>query len=242
MTYSWNYEKIRFMLDAEAYEKRRGNDFYADTAKLILKTVPESAYVCDAGCGMGFLSLELARGCKLVDSVDISNEALSFLRQRASAGIRPICCDMNDYVPDRRLDAAVFSLFGSIENMLFWSRQILSSNGMLHMIVKNTDFHRFSIGSIPIRRFTRDEVADHLIKNGIPFEETPLTAELGQPLRSEDEAVLFFKTYSRDDDKEAITFEAIRDRLIFTDDREFPLYLPPKKRLVLISVSASDFM
>lgn len=230
------------MVDAEAYEKKRGNDFYADTAKLILKTLPEGAYVCDAGCGMGFLSLALSFGCRLVDSVDISDEALSFLRQRAGDNIRPICKDMNDYVPDGKLDAAVFSLFGSIEDMLFWSRRILSPKGMLHMIVKNTDVHRFSVGRIPIRRFTRDEVTERLVKNGVPFDETPLTAELGQPFRSEDEAVLFFKIYSRDDDKEAITFEAIRDRLIFTDDREFPLYLPPKKRLVLISVLASDLM
>ena len=79
--YLWSPDSIRFRVDAAEYTK------YDDAiVARILPHLSAKAHVCDAGCGLGFTSLALARHCARVSSVDKSKEALAILRDNIAAG------------------------------------------------------------------------------------------------------------------------------------------------------------
>ena len=75
----WTQEAIRFRMDAA---ERVGFD--ETIAAQILPHLPPNAHVCDAGCGLGYLSLALSRGCASVTAVDTSAAALAALRENAA--------------------------------------------------------------------------------------------------------------------------------------------------------------
>lgn len=48
----WNEDMIRFLRDASEH-----SDYHHLLAEYLAKRLPENAHVCDAGCGLGYLSL-----------------------------------------------------------------------------------------------------------------------------------------------------------------------------------------
>ena len=66
-----------------------------------------------------------------------------------------------------------------------------------------------------------------------------LTLDLGQPFRSLADAVLFFRTHSRDDPAE-LTQAAVERRLSRRDDPEFPWYFPAEEEVGLAWFRAGD--
>lgn len=61
----WTDESIAFLRDAAAM-----NRYYETIAEKITPQLPENAHVCDAGCGIGELSLALKPYCRHVTAVD----------------------------------------------------------------------------------------------------------------------------------------------------------------------------
>ena len=55
----WTEESIAFLRDAAAM-----SDYYRVIAGKIAPHLPENAHVCDAGCGIGELSIALAPYCR----------------------------------------------------------------------------------------------------------------------------------------------------------------------------------
>ena len=78
MKFEWTEETIRFREDAAVRVQ-----FDAAIAQHILPFLPENAHVCDAGCGLGFLSLALAPHCRRITAVDASSAALAVLARNA---------------------------------------------------------------------------------------------------------------------------------------------------------------
>ena len=72
----WDADTIRFMIDACEYAP-----YNRELAAYIGPRLAPGAHVCDAGCGLGYLSLELARHAGRVTAVDRSPEALAVLRR-----------------------------------------------------------------------------------------------------------------------------------------------------------------
>ena len=61
----WTEESIAFLRDAAAI-----NRYYETIAERIAPQLPENAHICDAGCGIGELSLALKPYCHHVTAVD----------------------------------------------------------------------------------------------------------------------------------------------------------------------------
>ena len=74
------------------------------------------------------------------------------------------------------------------------------------------------------------QVEDFLRAQGVPFRLETKTFDMGQPLRSLDDAVRFFEIYSKDAPG-TITRETVLSRLRETGACAFPYYLPQKKAL-----------
>ena len=57
-----------------------------------------------------------------------------------------------------------------------------------------------------------------------------------------DEAVQFFRIYSKDEAPGAVTPEAVLPRLQKTGDDAFPYYLPQIKRLAILTIKMEDLL
>ena len=67
--FEWTPEKIRFLQEASDY-----TPFNRTLAERAMTVFDSSDHVLDAGCGIGYLSLELSRFCSRVTAADRSGE------------------------------------------------------------------------------------------------------------------------------------------------------------------------
>ena len=76
--YIWDADRIRFYKDAS---ERTG--FYSCVTKLLYPALSREKTICDAGCGLGYLSLHLAPYVKSVSAIDCNGDAIRVLKKNA---------------------------------------------------------------------------------------------------------------------------------------------------------------
>ena len=229
----WTEESIAFLRDAANM-----SDYYRVIAEHIAPQLPENAHVCDAGCGIGLLSLALLPHCAAVTAVDADALAVRTMRESLPArGIRVLCGDVERLVPEEPYDAMVFCLFGKMPEILPMAKRCCT--GRVVVIKKAFTHHRFSMSRVPLRDEVTDRAADFLRERGVRFSLETREFEMGQPLRSLRDAVRFFEIYSKDAPG-TLTREAVRARLTETGDAQFPYYLPQKKALGRFTIDTKD--
>ena len=74
--FSWSADTVRFMADA-----CRRTDFHEKLPALLLPYLKPTDHICDAGCGLGYLSLALSPHAARVTAAERDAAALSVLRQ-----------------------------------------------------------------------------------------------------------------------------------------------------------------
>lgn len=233
MILTWDKTRLTFMQDASAYHP----DYYTALWQAIadkLPAVPQS--ICDAGCGAGFLSLEMAKHCNAVTAVDLSEEATSLLRQNA-VGISNLTVktgDIRALPPETPYDAMVFCYFGKTPDILKIAKA--QCRGTLVMVTRNYTHHRFSLHPTAFDRDTAGYCRDCLEKAEIPYDCRLLDLEFGQPFRSLDAAVEFFTLYGG----APASAQEVLPRLQKTDDPAFPFYLPSTKKMAVVTVQTAD--
>lgn len=114
----WTDESIAFLRGAAAM-----NRYYETIAEKITPQLQENAHVCDAGCGIGELSLALKPYCHHVTAVDADELAIKTLEAHLIKGVTAICGDMETPAPEKPYDAMVFCLFGRTEDTLRIARK-----------------------------------------------------------------------------------------------------------------------
>lgn len=235
--YHWKPDMIRFMQDASAR-----TDYYRLLAQQIAARVPSEAHVCDMGCGLGHLAMELAKRFRAVTAIDLSPAAIEAFRKRLEADVPPnltILCQDAFTLPERtRFDAAVFCYFGSLEEILRLAKAYCT--GTVVVVRRNTHRHRFDLDGTARSIASAAEVERTLAQRGVPFIRQEFEPEFGQPFRSVEDAALFFRTYRRGDPDAPVDTAQILPLLQPTNDPAFPYYLPHEKKLVLFSFSAAD--
>lgn len=235
--FQWNEEMVRFMRTASEY-----GDYHRRLVQRMRPALHSADHICDAGCGLGYLSLALAPYVRRVMAADRSEAALDVLRQNCAArGIRNIDILSGELQPvplAAPYDAMVFCFFGRMEEIAAVAKA--QCRGTVFVFKKNYTSHRFSVGEHPAGWDSFRAGADWLTERGVPFEAETLEPEMGQPFRSMEEARQFFRLYSRDADKAAITDEFLRGRLVETGREDFPLYLPHKRQIGYLQFSSED--
>ena len=98
----WTDESIAFLRDAAAM-----NRYYETVAEKITPQFQENAHVCDAGCGIGELSLALKPYCRHVTAVDADELAIKTLEAHLIKGVTAICGDVEALTPKEPYDAMV---------------------------------------------------------------------------------------------------------------------------------------
>lgn len=229
----WTQDTVRFQKDAAEY-----GSYPQTLAAHISAFLPSNATICDAGCGLGYLSRALAPCCKHITAIDRSTLALSVLREKTPPNVTVCEGDIFTLPDTQRYDAMIFCFFGDMEETLLLAKK--HCRGKVIVVKRGWSHHRFSLGHEPLQRNTSNETEQFLCTRGIPFTREDLTLDLGQPFRSKEDAVRFFETYRRGDQQIAISFENIESRLQKTKNPVFPYYYPQEKPLGIFVFDAAD--
>ena len=145
--FSWSADAVRFMADA-----CRRTDFHEKLTALLLPYLKPTDHICDAGCGLGYLSLALSPYAARVTAAERDAAALAVLRQELDArgitNVTPLCADVLAYTPPVPFDAMVFCFFGSMEEIL--AAALRQCRGTVLAVVRDDVCHAFP--GRPVRR------------------------------------------------------------------------------------------
>ena len=232
----WTKDMINFMQDAARY-----GSYHEELADWLCTEIPNAKHVCDAGCGLGFLSERLCRRFPRVTAADISGEALDRLRSWAAeenvSNLEIRQEDLMSFTPDAPYDAMVFCLFGRMREILRIAKRCGAGNVVV--VKKAYTHHRFSVSSVPLKDETAEQAALLLREHGVPFRLETREFDMGQPLASLSAAMRFFGAYSKDAPG-ALTQEAVLQKLTETGDETFPYYVPQRKSLGRFTIHTAD--
>lgn len=232
-TYQWGSERIRFMVDACEY-----GTYHQQLAKLLAPYLEGAERVCDVGCGLGYLSLELAKSAPHVTAVEVDEEAISVLRENCATleigNISVLCQDAFSLDEAQQFDRMIFCVFGTVEEVLSVAEK--HCTGDVLIITRNEKHHRFSHvqEALRDRKYSFENKCYELRKRGISFESKEFTLEFGQPFRNMEDAAAFYGLYSK---KGVLSDEELLARLEKTNRQDFPFYLPKKSNLGFIRIS-----
>ena len=237
--YERTQQMIYFMKNACEY-----NSYNTELARLIKSELDDSSlHICDTGCGLGYLSLELAQYFKVVTAIDVDSNAIAVLKnnitKRNINNIETICTDAMEYRADKPFNSMIFCFFGAMDDTLKIS--VKNCTGKVFIIGRNWDEHRFSLKNEIRPHFTTKQKCNFLDKLKIPYKLRYLSTDMGQPLLDEQEAISFFKLYNRSKDLNEIKFEDIKEKLVASDKAGYKYYLPMQKDLCIIICEASSF-
>lgn len=234
--FCWNEEMVRFLRDASEY-----SDYHTRLAAWMAPYLSPADRICDAGCGLGYLSLALSHYVNSITAVDSSETALRVLREKSvgCSKIDILCGDIHRLPPEVPYDAMVFSFFGKMDEIA--AIAAAQCCGTVFAFKKNYVNHRFSVGEHPVGDDNFSHAIEWLVERHIPYVAETLALEMGQPLRSLDEARRFFRLYNHDDDT-ALTDAFLRERLVETGRTDFPLYLPQVRQVGCLRLAAADLV
>lgn len=230
MMFNWERDMVRFMRDASEY-----SDYYSRMAEFIKEKISPTDSLCDAGCGLGYFAKAVAPYCKSITAMDISPNAIAVAQELAknTPNMQAFVADVESYTPEEKFDVVTYGFFGRNDEILRFAKR--TCKGKAIVIKRNWKNHRFSIGEKPMQHNTLPEMEQCLNELGIPYKKETLLLEFGQPFRSEEDAVKFFRIYSRDENPESITFEDIAQRITEINDGVYKLYLPQQKNLGILT-------
>ena len=232
MMQHWNAEAVGFMQDAMAY-----CGYAEKLAAALTPYLPSKGHICDAGCGIGALSLALARRAYCVTAVDISEAAINTLKEKPlSENLQAVCADIFTMQPEKLYDAMVFCYFGRTEEILRIARRQCA--GRVIIVKRDCSEHRFSMGRIAQPLHRCEMTRKMLQSERIPFQSERLSLELGQPFRSMEAALAFFRLYNKSN--HSVTENTVAPRLRRTQNAEFPLYLPELRQMEIFVLQAQD--
>lgn len=233
----WESDMVRFMRDASEY----GN-YNQVLAKMLAPHLGKNTHVCDAGCGLGYLSLALAPYAGRITGVERHPDAAAVLvencRKMGITNVFSRCGAIEEIPPETPYDAMVFCFFGGIDEILRIAKA--QCRGKVFIITRNYTTHRFSVGSHRTGTYGYRTSHDTLTAQGIPFTEETMELEFGQPFRSFSDARRFYETYSKDSSKDVITDEFLLNKLVVNETGEYPYYMPHKRKLALLTFETKD--
>jgi len=229
--FTWSPEKIGWYADACEYS---GNNRNQKLAEAILESLPPSPQIGDIGCGIGGLSINLAKKASKITAVDLNGDALDYFRKIIARdsihNIEILEGDFKTLAPSAlNVDCVVFCMVGDID---FINRAMSWTDNKIVLIIDNAESRSFASKPRKHTRLSPDSVRSSLLEAGLKFEEKSIAASFGQPFSSFDEAIKFFSCYDRDSSKDEIK-KSLDTRLVKTGMADFPFFLPNDKEYLM---------
>ena len=231
--FTWTEESAAFWQDSANYTKS-----YERLAERATAHLAPGSTVFEGGCGLGHLSVALARRGYAVTGMDLSPLPLRFLRRNAAReGVRLDIRQGDAFAlsPEDVYDSGIFCFFGSVAETLGWAKA--HCRDRLILFKKNWSTHRFTKDPEAIRKFTYPLTMKELDQLGTPYDTEVFDVDMGQPFRSLEDAARFFSLY---DPEGAMSAREVRARLTETNDPFFPFYLSAIRPVGMIVLRAED--
>ena len=228
---TWDEQSCTRFLDASVY-----TGFHKKLAQKILPFLEPGDTLCDIGCGLGRLDLELAPFVSGILAVDVSEYAIKMLetgiRDSGVENIRTHCGDAMELTPG--FDVIVMSMYGKSDILKILGRcrrrfiKIVSASKKSGLYPER---HRREVKNlVPVEKAGLESL-------GIDYMLDLCSIEFGQPLRTWQDAEAFVLSNAPEADSGEIN--AFLDENIKRTGREdFPLYLPYQKELGIFVVDA----
>ena len=231
--FAWTEESAAFWEDSASYTQS-----YERLAERAAARLSPKGNLFEGGCGLGHLSVALAKRGFAVTAMDLSPLPLRYLRANADrAGVRLTVRTGDVFtLPEGELyDSAVFCFFGSVTEILNWAKG--HCRDRLILLKKNWSTHRFTRDPGVLRKYTYPLTCAELTLLGLPFETEVFDVDMGQPFRNLSDAVRFFRLY---DPAEVLSEAEVLSRLTTTKDPTFPYYLRAVRPVGMIVIRAQD--
>jgi predicted RNA methylase len=244
MDFIWNEKTIGWFQTASAY-----TGFHSNLASLVRPHIKDCATVCDIGCGLGLIDLELANDVSSVVCIDQNEAAIGALneliRSRGARNIVARAADVNE-LNDEKRDAVIMSFFGSSVNAITHFMSFCGKKMILIVHETPSSAKRVNAVSLRPKPLGADEVYSFLTDRGLSFQKLSAVIEFGQPFRSLDDAKDFILVYSsatseaagiRDaGDRGERLYNDMEKRLVKTGLPIYPFYLPKPKEVAVFIV------
>lgn len=224
MMQRWSEDTIRFMEDASSY----GN-YHEELSRILLPYLPTDGHICDAGCGLGHLALELSKTCKSVTAVDASANALrGLLSKELPENLHIIQGDI--FSMEDRFDAMIFCYFGKAHEILRLATS--GRTGRILVVRRDCSVHHFSGTPVLRKKHSINTLTQMLEERKIPYVSENISLELGQPFRRIEDSLQFFRLYNKS--QKEVSLCDLEGKLTLTESKEFPLYYPNVREMELI--------
>ena len=231
--YQWDDDIIRwYRLAADRHH------FHRDLAAAVVPMLPPDARVCDMGCGLGYLSLNLAPHVKRLDAMDRNARVVGCLRELAAQqGVSNLSAYVTDFertpAPEEKYDAMIFSFYGRtpwhVQAARRWTKEKL-------IVISNAERSTGFDGRARIDPTCHaGAFAQYLSERHIPYRRQYLELPFGQPFWDLADARRFLACYT---DETGTDLEAILQRELVRG-RDSPYYLPHMKRMSLFDIDLS---
>ncbi len=229
----WKPEMIEYMTRASLF-----GDYNKQLAAIISKHISNDDTLCDAGCGLGFLSRELSPYAKSVTAVDINDRALSVLKNDLQnyPNVTGENCDIFEYSKSE-FDIMVFNYFGKIDEIMSIAQRLCKKR--IIIVKRSTDKHGFSFDLDSISGNIRLNTDDYLDNHGIKYIKEQYSIEFGQPLKSIEDAVRFFNLY-RSPDSAKMSESDIKEKIVPINKNDYNYYYPYKKEIAVYVINMKD--
>jgi predicted RNA methylase len=182
--------------------------------------------MCDIGCGLGLVDLELYSMMERIDCVDINEAVIGKLKQSVEVrGIENIHARLEDvYNLSGSWDVIYMSFFGSreLEKFLPLCKKLIAVVG------KEAESELFPGKYRKMKKNTAEDTEKYLIENNIEYKITHREFEFGQPFKSMEEAASFVRSLSKEATDSEIN-EFLERRLTEITHPEYRFFMPRKK-------------
>lgn len=216
----------------------RRTDFHEKLTALLLPYLKPTDHICDAGCGLGYLSLALSSHAAHITAAERDAAALAVLRQELDArgitNVTPLCADVLAYTPPVPFDAMVFCFFGSMER--YWP--LPSANAVARCWPWCVTTCATAFPGLPRApgRHSFDAACGVLDAHSIPYTAQRAVLDFPQPFRTLEDARTFLTIYGGGAPAE----DDLRTKLISTGDPDFPWQLPGVRRFGIIAFAMKE--
>ena len=221
MLLKWNDDTIRWYITANEY-----TGFFRNIADTITPMLSGYRTMCDIGCGLGLVDLELHSVMERIDCIDINEAVIEKLRQTVEQrGIQNIHArveDCNNLTGG--WDVVYMSFFGSREIKKYLSM----CKKLITVVGKKAESELFPGKYRKMEKGTAAESEKYLIENNIEYKVLHREFEFGQPFKSVEEAVSFVRSLSEEASDREI-YEFLEKRLVEISHPEYKLFMPRKK-------------
>lgn len=240
MAFVWTEKSIEWFVRAA-----NETNYYQQIVNKVSHLLEDSTSVYDLGCGVGYLSMEMAKQVRQVIAIDINDLAISSLYktilEKKYTNIIPGVANWHIWQPKQPADVVILSNCNGIINKLEKLGK-LANNYIVSVLPysnqKDSICKLVNNKSLYLRRETINEAIHFLKDNKIPYELIDCKYEFGQPFNSWEEAKEFL-TFYYDLGSEQVIQEYLNKNLV---KRNNDFYLPKTKQSGILIIKKLDLV